>query len=206
MTKNTLKKIVTKSASKKLTQKKIAKNPARKLPAKKKSVAKKKSSVAVETLGSLKVGKVAPAFSLSGSDGKKVTLKEFKTKSAVVLYFYPKDNTPGCTIEACEFRDQYAKLLKRKAVVLGVSPDSLKRHEKFITKYDLPFRLLADEDHSLCEKYGIWVLRKFMGREYMGVQRTTVLIDKNGRVARLWSPVSPTGHAVEVLAALEELK
>lgn len=148
-------------------------------------------------------GSKAPEFRLPGSDGREHSLALHKGK-AVVLYFYPKDDTPGCTVEACEFGASNAKLEKAGAVVLGVSPDGLKSHGKFIEKFKLPFTLLADEDHRVCEAYGLWVEKNNFGHTYMGVQRATFLI-KDGKVARAWPKVKPEGHADEVLAALKEL-
>jgi peroxiredoxin Q/BCP len=145
-------------------------------------------------------GQKAPAFSLPGSDGQQHSLKAHAGK-AVVLYFYPKDDTPGCTVEACEFGAEHAKLQKAGAVVLGVSPDGLKAHEKFIAKFKLPFVLLADEDHAVCEAYGVWVEKSMYGKTYMGVQRATFLIE-DGLVKKAWPKVKPEGHAAEVLEAL----
>lgn len=160
---------------------------------------------AVKKKETLKEGQVAPAFSADSTEGKKIKLADFKGKKHVVLYFYPKDNTPGCTQEACDFRDGSAKLAKAGAVVLGVSPDSVASHEKFRDKYSLPFPLLSDDKHEICEKYGVWQLKKFMGREFMGVVRTTFIIDKQGRIHRIFPKVKVNGHLEEVLAALAEL-
>ncbi|GIV63817.1 MAG: putative peroxiredoxin bcp [Bellilinea sp.] len=121
----------------------------------------------------------------------------------VVLYFYPKDDTPGCTKEACGFRDDYSEYAKAGVVILGISPDSPKSHAKFKEKYNLPFTLLADEDHQVCELYGAWGRKKFMGREYDGVLRTTFLISPEGTILRVFPDVKPEGHSKEVLAALE---
>ena len=136
----------------------------------------------------LAVGKKAPEFTLAGSNGEDVSLKDFKGKT-VVLYFYPKDDTPGCTKEACDFRDSIKKFTSRKAVVLGVSPDSLKAHDKFIDKFELPFELLSDTDHKVAEKYGTWVEKSMYGRKYMGVARTTYLIGPDGKVVKRWDGV-----------------
>ena len=149
-------------------------------------------------------GTKAPAFSLPSNSGKPVRLGQFKGK-AVVLYFYPRDNTPGCTIEAKEFRDQSAEFKVRNAVVLGVSPDSVESHCKFIEKQELDFTLLADTDHRVAEQYGVWVEKSMYGRTFMGIQRATFLIDGAGKVARVWPKVSPKGHAQEVLEALDAL-
>jgi thioredoxin-dependent peroxiredoxin len=146
-------------------------------------------------------GKKAPAFSAKDQDGNTVKLSDFKGKN-VILYFYPKDDTPGCTKEACAFRDEFAQFKKKGAVVLGVSPDDEKSHTKFIKKYSLPFTLLADTDHSIAEAYGAWGEKAMYGKKYMGILRSTVLIDKDGRVAKVWPKVKPEEHAAEVLAAL----
>ncbi len=150
-------------------------------------------------------GKKAPAFTLTADDGTKVRLSEL-TGTPVVLYFYPKDDTPGCTREACAFRDQKAKLKKLGAVVLGVSPDTVASHEKFRDKYELNFPLLADPDHKTAEKYGAWREKNTYGKKSMGIQRSTFLIDANGKVARLWKRVKVDGHDEQVLAALAELE
>lgn len=151
------------------------------------------------------VGKKAPAFSLPAFPEGKVTLKQFAGKQNVVLYFYPKDNTPGCTTEACDFRDRLEQLASADTVVLGVSADSVASHGKFAAKFELPFALLSDADHSICEKYGVWVEKKNYGKTYMGIQRATFLIDKQGKVAAAWPKVSVKGHVDAVAAAVEEL-
>ena len=152
-----------------------------------------------------KVGNLAPAFSLLDQDGNKVSLKDFKGKSNVVLYFYPKAMTPGCTVQACGIRDSKAAFKKAKTVVLGVSPDPVARLGRFIEKQDLNFTLLSDEDHAITEKYGCWDLKKFMGREFMGVLRTTFIIDKNGRLAHIMNKVKTKSHHDDVLALVKEL-
>ncbi len=144
----------------------------------------------------------APDFELLDENGNPRSLSEFRGK-AVVLYFYPKDDTPGCTKEACSFRDDYAVYEEAGVVILGVSPDSPKSHAKFKAKYNLPFTLLADEDHKVCELYGVWGRKKFMGREYDGVFRTTYLIGPDGRILKVFPDVKPDGHSTEVLAALK---
>lgn len=149
-------------------------------------------------------GKKAPAFTLKSDDGSQVKLSDFKG-SPVVLYFYPKDDTPGCTKEACSFRDRKADLEALGAIVLGVSPDSEKRHAKFRDKYDLNFRLLADADHQVAEKYGAWREKNMYGKKSMGIQRSTYLIDADGKVAKVWQRVQVDGHDDQVLAALQEL-
>ncbi|MFV0445889.1 MAG: thioredoxin-dependent thiol peroxidase [Planctomycetaceae bacterium] len=151
-------------------------------------------------------GDRAPALSLPAyPGGKKVSLSQFKGNQNVVLYFYPRDNTPGCTQEACDFRDQSAALDAADTVVLGVSTDDLKSHEKFATKFQLPFTLLADEDHAVAEKYGVWVEKNRYGKKSMGMQRATFLIDMQGKIAAAWPKVSVKGHVEEVAAALEKL-
>lgn len=149
-------------------------------------------------------GQKAPAFSLQSNTGEKISLAGLKGKN-VVLYFYPKDDTPGCTIEAKEFRDGISKFTKLGAVVLGVSPDSVESHCKFIEKFELNFELLADTDHKVAEKYGLWVEKSMYGKKYMGVQRATFLIDTTGKIAVAWPKVKPEGHAAEVLEALQAL-
>jgi peroxiredoxin Q/BCP len=150
----------------------------------------------------VQVGKKAPAFTLPGSNGEDVSLKDFKGKT-VVLYFYPKDDTPGCTREACDFRDTVRKFTHAKTVVLGVSPDSLKSHDRFIAKFDLPFTLLSDADHAVAEAYGTWVEKSMYGRKYMGIERSTFVIDPAGKVKAAFRKVKVDGHADEVLAAVK---
>lgn len=149
-------------------------------------------------------GKKAPAFSLKDQDGNTVKLADFAGKN-VVLYFYPKDDTPGCTTEACNFRDEHSKLQKAGAVVLGVSPDSEARHAKFRAKYSLPFTLLADPEHEVAEKYGAWGEKSLYGKKYLGILRSTFLIGKDGKVAKVWPKVKVADHAAEVLEALKAL-
>ena len=146
-------------------------------------------------------GKPAPDFELRSDSGETVKLSELRGRP-VVLYFYPKDDTPGCTTEACEFRDAYDVFRDRGAEVLGVSPDDVPSHEKFKTKYELPFTLLADPDHSTAEAYGVWGERSFAGKKYMGINRSTFVIDKEGKVARAMIGIKPAGHAGDVLEAL----
>jgi thioredoxin-dependent peroxiredoxin len=150
------------------------------------------------------IGKAAPAFSLETDTGEKVSLKDFKGKT-VVLYFYPKDDTSGCTTQACEFRDLMPRFKKGAAVILGVSPDSVKSHVKFKAKYDLPFTLLADTEHAVAEKYGVWKEKSMYGRKYMGVERTTFLIDAKGVLRQVFEKVKPAGHADEVATAIAAL-
>lgn len=144
----------------------------------------------------------APDFKLLDETGQPRSLSDYRGK-AVVLYFYPKDDTPGCTKEACSFRDDYSVYKDAGVIVLGISPDTSKSHAKFKAKYNLPFTLLADEGHQVCDLYGVWGLKKFMGREYEGVLRTTFLIDENGMVKKVFPNVKPDGHSAVVLAALK---
>lgn len=145
-----------------------------------------------------------PAFSLPGSDGKTWSRKDLSGKP-VVLYFYPKDATPGCTTEACDFRDQHAGLLKLGITVLGVSPDNLTKHATFIAKQKLPFVLLADEEHVLADKLGVWGEKSLYGRTFMGIVRSTFLIGADGVILKEWRKVKVAGHATEVLTAAKEL-
>jgi len=149
----------------------------------------------------LKEGDVAPPFSAATSGGGNISLAGLQGKN-IILYFYPKDDTPGCTKEACAFRDNFAEFKKRGAVVLGVSPDSVKSHDKFVEKFKLPFTLLADEEKKIVEAYGVWGEKSFMGRKYMGTHRVTFLIGPDGRIKKIWPQVKPDEHAAEVLAAL----
>jgi thioredoxin-dependent peroxiredoxin len=149
-------------------------------------------------------GARAPAFSLTADDGRKVRLAELKGVP-VVVYFYPKDDTPGCTREACAFRDRQAALKKAGAVVLGVSADSVESHASFRDKYRLNFPLLADPDHQVAEKYGAWREKNMYGKKRMGIQRSTILIDRAGNVAKVWKAVKVDGHDQQVLDALAKL-
>lgn len=144
----------------------------------------------------------APEFSLADETGAVRSLSEFRGKP-VVLYFYPKDDTPGCTVEACNFRDDYHVYTENDVVILGVSPDDSKSHAKFKKKFNLPFSLLADVDHKVCELYGVWGPKKFMGREYDGVFRTTFLIGADGAILKVWENVKPEGHSAQILAVLK---
>ena len=152
----------------------------------------------------IEAGSKAPAFTLTADDGTKVRLSELKG-SPVVLYFYPKDDTPGCTREACAFRDQKAALKKLGAKVFGISPDDVASHEKFRDKYDLNFLLLADPGHKMAEKYGAWREKNMYGKKKMGIQRSTYLLDADGKVAKLWKSVKVDGHDEHVLKAITEL-
>jgi peroxiredoxin Q/BCP len=149
----------------------------------------------------LNAGDVAPDFSAATSGGGRVSPADFKGRN-VILYFYPKDDTPGCTKEACAFRDQFAEFKKRGAVVLGVSTDPVKSHDKFVEKFKLPFTLLADEDRRIVTAYGVWGEKTFMGRKYLGTHRVTFLIGPDGRIKKIWPQVKPDEHVAEVLAAL----
>ncbi len=152
-----------------------------------------------------KVGVLAPEFSLPDQDGNEQTLKSYHG-GWVLLYFYPKDDTPGCTKEACGFRDNLPKFKKSKVAVLGVSTDSVKSHKKFEEKYGLPFTLLADEDKKVVKEYGVWGQKKFMGREYMGILRTSFLIDPEGKIAKVYEDVKPDKHPTEVLSDVANLQ
>jgi peroxiredoxin Q/BCP len=147
-------------------------------------------------------GAKAPPFALASDSGETIKLSDLKGKK-VVLYFYPKDDTTGCTVEACEFRDSWSAVRKAGAVVLGVSPDGVASHLKFKQKFGLPFPLLADEGHAVAERYGVWGEKSMYGRKYFGVNRTTFLIDAEGRIARVFEKVRPKGHAAEVLEAVQ---
>jgi thioredoxin-dependent peroxiredoxin len=146
-------------------------------------------------------GKPAPDFELESDSGETVKLSDFRGRS-VVLYFYPKDDTPGCTTEACEFRDAYDVFRERGAEILGVSPDDVGSHGKFKTKYELPFTLLADPEHEVAEKYGVWGERSSYGKTSMGITRSTFIIDPDGNVARAMRGIKPAGHASDVLGSL----
>jgi len=147
-------------------------------------------------------GKPAPDFELQSDTGETVALKDLRGKP-VVLYFYPKDDTPGCTAQACGIRDAYGEFERAGAVVLGVSPDNERSHVKFKEKYALPFTLLADTDHAVAEQYGVWGEKKYMGKSYMGVVRSTFVIDADGTVKKVMHNVKPVTHADDVLAALD---
>jgi len=149
-------------------------------------------------------GKKAPAITLKDQDGAKVSLNDFQGKN-IVLYFYPKDNTSGCTKEACNFREDFPNFGKLNAVILGVSPDSVESHKKFTAKYNLPFSLLSDENKEVIEKYGVWKEKSMYGRKYMGVERSTFIIDKDGKVRKVFRKVKVADHNREVTEALTEL-
>ena len=149
----------------------------------------------------IEVGQQAPDFMLSDENGQIHNLSDYQGKY-VLLYFYPKDDTPGCTKEACNFRDDYSQYDDANVIILGVSPDSPQSHAKFKSKYNLPFTLLADEDHKVCELFGVWGPKKSFGKEYEGVHRTTYLINPDGRIQKVYKKVSPANHSVEVLDEL----
>ncbi len=155
-------------------------------------------------MAALKVGDKAPDFNLFASNGKQISLKDFKGKKRVVLYFYPKDDTPGCTIQACGFRDKLKPIEAKDAVVLGVSPDDNASHNKFIEKFKLPFPLLSDEDKTVCKAYGVWAKKSMYGKEYMGVARSTFVIGKDGKIEKIYEKVKPEGHNDEIIEFLNE--
>ena len=147
----------------------------------------------------LKVGAKAPEFSAETDGGEKIRLKDLRGKR-VVLYFYPKDNTPGCTREACDFRDSYGEFQKKGTVVLGVSPDSVRSHDNFKKKFELPFPLVSDPEHKIAGAYGVWVEKSMYGRKYMGIERATFVIDEKGSIAEIYRKVKVPGHIDDVLA------
>ena len=153
----------------------------------------------------LTVGDQAPSFSLMNQRGELVSLEQFKGNSNVVVYFYPKAMTPGCTVQACGIRDSSSKFAELSTIVLGISPDSVDRLVKFEDKQELNFTLLSDEDHSVIESFGAWDLKKFMGREFMGIIRSTLLIDKKGKILKVWDNVKVKDHAKEVLETLKDI-
>lgn len=153
----------------------------------------------------LEVGKKAPAFKLPDSTGKKISLTDFKRKR-IILYFYPKDMTPGCTQEACEFRDAFPDFTKLNAVVIGISADSISMHQKFADKYSLPFILLSDEGKEVLEKYDVWKEKSMYGKKYMGIERTTFVIDEQGKILHIFPKVKVNGHVEEVIKVLKDRK
>ncbi|MDC3413419.1 thioredoxin-dependent thiol peroxidase [Aquibacillus sp. 3ASR75-11] len=152
---------------------------------------------------SLEVGQAAPEFESVANNGNKVKLADYKGKN-VVLYFYPKDDTPGCTTEACDFRDNHETFADLNAVIIGVSPDSAESHQKFKDKHDLPFLLLVDEDHEIAEKYDVWKQKKKFGKEYMGIERSTFIIDNEGKLRKEFRNVKVDGHVEEALKYIRE--
>jgi peroxiredoxin Q/BCP len=149
----------------------------------------------------LEAGDKAPEFKAASDTGKTVSLKDLRGKK-IILYFYPKDNTPGCTQEACDFRDSLARFDEKNVVVLGISPDSVESHRKFKAKFELPFPLLADEDHKIAEAYGAWGEKSLYGRKFMGIIRSTFVIDEKGRISAVYGKVKVTGHVDQLLAAV----
>ncbi|MBA5712657.1 MULTISPECIES: thioredoxin-dependent thiol peroxidase [Bacillus] len=152
----------------------------------------------------IEIGQTAPDMKLVNDSGDEVALTDFKGKY-VVLYFYPKDMTPGCTTEACDFRDQHESFAGLDAVIIGVSTDSRDKHEKFKQKHDLPFQLLVDDEHKLAEAFDVWKLKKNFGKEYMGIERSTFLLDKEGRLVKEWRKVKVKDHVAEALRELEQI-
>lgn len=157
--------------------------------------------MAIELKLKLKEGDLAPDFTAATNGAGKVSLSDYRGRN-VILYFYPKDDTPGCTKEACAFRDQFASFKRKGALVWGVSVDSVKAHDKFVAKFELPFQLLSDPDHNIVAAYGVWGEKQFMGRKYQGTHRVTFLIGPDGKIRKIWPQVKPEEHAAEVLAAL----
>lgn len=155
-------------------------------------------------MSTITAGQAAPDFALPASNGETLKLSDLRGKK-VVLYFYPKDNTPGCTTQACGFRDLHNDFAEADTVILGVSPDPLKSHEKFINKFELPFLLLTDEEHAVCEQYGVWKEKNMYGKKYWGVERTTFLIDRDGNIAKVYPKVKVNGHMDQVLADAKAL-
>jgi peroxiredoxin Q/BCP len=153
-------------------------------------------------MATLTTGKKAPAFKGLDQNGNKISIADFKGKK-IILYFYPKDDTPGCTAQACNLRDNYSALLKKGFAVVGVSTDAVKTHKKFETKYELPFPLIADEDKKIVEQYGVWGEKKFMGKTYMGITRTTFLIDEAGKIIKIIEKPDTKNHTEEILEALK---
>jgi len=154
-------------------------------------------------MATIRTGNLAPAFTLQDQDGKKVSLKDFRGDKNVILYFYPKAMTPGCTVQACGLRDSQARLKKLDTVVLGISPDPVSRLQKFAERDRLNFTLLSDEDHRIAEKYGVWGLKKFMGREFMGILRTSFLIDKEGRIVHVMDKVKTKTHHDDIVEVIK---
>ena len=160
--------------------------------------------MATNTNIKLKEGEAAPDFTALTNGDEEISLSQFRGQT-VVLYFYPKDNTPGCNKEACGFRDVHTEIVAKNTIVLGVSADSVTKHEKFIEKFELPFKLIADENKVICNAYGVWGEKKFMGRTYLGINRQTFLIDGDGVIRKIWLKVKVAEHAKEVLDALNIL-
>ena len=152
-------------------------------------------------MSEIEIGAPAPDFTLPKSGGGTLSLSDLRGRK-IVLYFYPKDDTSGCTTQACGLRDVYPRIEAKDAVVLGVSPDGVKSHDRFAARFELPFPLLADEDHAVAEAYGVWKERSMYGKTFMGIERSTFLIDENGKIERVWRGVKPAQHAADMLAAL----
>lgn len=169
----------------------------------KETTAGKKPSVVNGQLSVVKVGSKAPAFTGVDQNGEKISLKDFTGKK-LILYFYPHDDTPTCTVQACNLRDNYANLLQDGFEIVGISTDPVKKHKKFEEKYDLPFALIADEEHKIADKYGVWGEKKFMGRTYDGIHRTTFLIDEKGKIKSIITKPDTKNHADEILMAWHE--
>lgn len=208
------KKVVKKSAKKvarKVAKKKVAKKTAKKVAKKIAKKAVKKISLASTVIQTSplevsvpEIGSPAPAEAIEDLEGRSVSVQDLAQKNRhLVLYFYPKDDTPGCTKEACDFRDNLARLTEKGAVVVGVSPDARESHQNFISKYELNFDLLSDTDQKLSKKLGVWKQKNFMGNSYMGVERSTFLYT-DGKLAKIWQPVKVDGHVSEIMSALEE--
>lgn len=151
----------------------------------------------------IEVGSIAPDLELLADNGEKTSLADYRGKY-VVLYFYPKDMTPGCTTEACDFRDQHQSFADLNAVILGVSPDPQEKHQKFKEKHDLPFTLLVDDEHKLADAYGVWKLKKNFGKEYMGIERSTFIVDPDGKIVKEWRKVKVKDHVLEALQYIKE--
>jgi thioredoxin-dependent peroxiredoxin len=162
-----------------------------------------KKATPTPPFGNLKIGKAAPAFKGIDQNGEAISLKDYAGKN-VIIYFYPKDDTPTCTAQACNLRDNYTNLLQDGFEIIGISPDPAKKHKKFEDKYELPFALVADEDHSIAEKYGVWGTKKFMGKIYDGIHRTTFLIDDKGKIKNIITKPDSKNHADEILIAWNE--
>lgn len=154
--------------------------------------------------GQPEIGTKAPQFSLMGTGGKKVELKDFIGRKHLVIYFYPKDSTPGCTVEACGFRDEYGQFEELETVVLGVSKDTMESHESFSSKHDLPYLLLSDPDIEVCKAYGVFGTKSVMGREFLGIHRTTFVIDKTGTIRQIYPSIKVREHATEVLQFVKQ--
>ena len=195
-----------KAVAKKSVAKKVAaKKAAAKTPVAKSTGAKKVAAKPVVPTAGPQAGDVAPDFSCPATPGGTVSLAQFKGRQNLVLYFYPRDNTPGCTTEACTFQEHLGSLTSAGTAVIGVSTDSLKSHEGFAAKFGLKFPLIADVDHTLAEAYGVWVEKSMYGRTMMGLERSTFLINKQGQVAKVWRKVKVDGHVAEVKAAVAAL-